>query len=465
MAKLVAEALAADSRVAEARRLLLAALTDHQQRLAGVRAADPQRKGAYEQAIKQFETLRGGSLYYPYLSSGIGRGPLVELADGSVKYDMISGIGVHYFGHSHPDLMLATVDAALRDTVMQGNLEQGIESVALSQTLISAAEGSRLAHCFLTTSGAMANENALKIAFQKKSPANRLLAFTGAFAGRTLALAQITDKAAYRAGLPTVLSVDYIPFFDPHNAKQSADAALATLRRYLDRYPGLHAAMCFELVLGEGGYFPGSREFFVPLMQELKSRGVLVWADEIQTFGRTTRPFAFQHFELSEFVDIATVGKLTQVCATLFSDELVPRPGLMSQTFTAATASILTAQTILGAMLGGDFFGSDGRIARMHRHIVNKLEAMAAAHPQWIRGPFGIGAMIAFTVFDGKDATAKKFLQSLFEAGVIGFIAGANPARVRFLLPVGGIDEADINAVCAILEKTLAQFAAGNPLE
>ena len=39
---------------------------------------------------------RGG--YYPYIGSGRGRGALVELIDGSVKWDMINGIGVHMFG-------------------------------------------------------------------------------------------------------------------------------------------------------------------------------------------------------------------------------------------------------------------------------------------------------------------------------------------------------------------------------
>ena len=70
-------------------------------------------------------------MYYPYLGSGIGRGALVELADGSVKYDFITGIGVHYMGHNHPALLEAGVDAALTNTVMQGNLQQNVESARL----------------------------------------------------------------------------------------------------------------------------------------------------------------------------------------------------------------------------------------------------------------------------------------------------------------------------------------------
>ena len=146
----------------------------------------------------------------------------MELADGSVKYDMISGIGVHYLGHSHPALIAAGVDAAIRDTVMQGNLQQNVESVAMSQTLLDLANRGekRLTHCFLTTSGSMANENSLKIILQKQTPASRVLAFEHAFAGRTLAMSMITDKASFRTGLPKVLDVDYLPFWDSRSTQR-----------------------------------------------------------------------------------------------------------------------------------------------------------------------------------------------------------------------------------------------------
>jgi acetylornithine/succinyldiaminopimelate/putrescine aminotransferase len=69
--------------------------------------------------------------------------------------------------------------------------------------------------------------------------------------------------------------------------------------------------------------------------------------------------------------------------------------------------------------------------------------------------------MIAFTPFDGSEAKAKTLLQALFRAGVIAFVAGANPARVRFLPPVAATGPADVEAVFEILERTLAEVAAG----
>ncbi len=457
MKPLLADKLADDPRIAQAKQLILDALQEHQTQLTSIQPAQPQRQPAYNHAVKQFGQMRGGQLYFPYLGSGFGKGPLVELADGSVKYDFITGIGVHGWGHGHPDLVDAAIDAALCDTIMQGNLQQSQHSANLIQILLDAAQrnGSNLSHCFLSTSGAMANENALKMLFQKKQPARRLLAFEGCFMGRTLALAQVTDKAAYRVGLPPTIAVDYVPFFNPQDPQGSTDRALHVLNKHLARYPDQHAAMCFELVQGEGGYYPGHRDFFIALMQCLKSHHIAVMVDEVQTFGRTTELFAFQHFGLDEYVDAVTIGKLSQVCATLFTDEFKPQPGLISQTFTGSTSSIFAAQKIIEGLLDGGYFGHDGKNNCLHQHFVARLQEIAQRQPGCLSGPFGIGAMVAFTPIDGRIETAKKLIAALYAAGVIAFIAGSNPARIRFLIPMGAVTPQDIDAVCEIIEQSL----------
>jgi 4-aminobutyrate aminotransferase-like enzyme len=462
MARLIAELFRSDPRVSQAKKLVLEALSDHRKSLEGIRPPDPQLKKSYHETVDAFGDLRGGALFYPYLGSGIGNGPLVELADGSVKYDFISGIGVHHWGHSHPAIMEATLDAALGDTVMHGNLQQNLESVRLAQTILSAANdsGAALEHCFFSTSGAMANENALKIVFQKKAPADRLLAFSGCFAGRTLALARVTDRPAYRKGLPPTLSVDYVPFYDPDRPDESIRISVDHVKRHLARYPGKHAAMIFELVQGEGGFHPGSREFFIALIEVLREHKVAIMIDEIQTFGRTERLFAFQRWGLDEFVDIVTIGKLTQVCATLFREEYRPEPGLLSQTFTSSSAAIAAAQVIVTGLLEGGFFGPDGKIARLHEHFAQHLTAIEQRHPELIAGPFGIGAMIAFTPLGGDLERVKRFVHALFHAGVVGFYCGHGTVRARFLPPVGAVTFEQIDEVAEIVERSLVEVGA-----
>ncbi len=461
MSNPIADSLQHDPRIAQGKALILDALKEHQQRITGIRAPEPGLTDAYHALLQEFGALRAGSLYYPYLGSGIGAGPFVELADGSVKYDFISGIGVHHLGHSHLEIVEAAIDAAIRDTVMQGNLQQDQTCVELAKALVTAANsrGADLKHCFFTTSGAMANENALKIIFQKRYPAHRLLAFEGCFAGRSLALCQVTDKPAYREGLPDTLAVDYIPFFDPDLPEESTARAVAHLKRHLERYPGKHAAMVFELVQGEGGFYPGDTAFFEAIVGPLRERNIAIMVDEIQTFGRTSQPFAYQHFGLDRFVEVVTVGKLLQACATLFTDEYRPAAGLLSQTFTASTAAIFTARAILRVLLQGDFFGPDGWNTRLHDHFVKRLREIKDRHPGLIEGPYGIGAMVAFTPFNGDPAQVKRLIHALFHNGVIAFYCGSAISRVRFLVPAGAVTTDHVDEVMSIVEKTLPTVA------
>jgi len=457
---LTAQSFLKDSQVLAARQAVLDALQKHQEQITGVRAADPAREQGYAETIAAFSNVRGGKLVFPYLAAGIGRGALVELADGSVKYDFINGIGVHHLGHSHPKLVAAAFDAALTDTIMLGNLQQNEASFEFSKELLDAANanGAGFDHCFLSSTGVMAGENALKIAMQKKHPAGRVLAYEDCFAGRTMTFSQITDKPGFRAGLPSTLSVDYVPFCDAANPQESTKQAVTVLKRHLARYPGQYAAMVMELVQGEGGFNLATTDFHRAIMQVLREHGVAVLVDEVQTFGRTPELFAFQHYGLDDLVDLVWVGKASQVCATLYKADYKPKPGLLSQTFTASASAVAAGRVILDELISGDYFGAQGKIAGLSTHFESRLEAIAERHPDRLTGPYGIGAMVACTPLGGDAKQVGAFVQRLFENGVIGFIAGANPTRARFLVPVGAVEAEDIDNVCAIIESTLVSM-------
>lgn len=456
---LVAEQLKNDPRVAQAIQLLTQAVQDHQRDITGVRPPNPALIESYAALIAQFAEIRGGNLWFPYLGSGFGKGALVELLDGSVKYDFACGIGPHYFGHNHPALIRSGLESALSNTVMQGHLQQNSDSVALSSEL---TRTSGLPHCFLTSSGAMANENALKVAFQKKFPASRVLAFEKCFVGRTITISQITDRPAFREGLPSQVFVDYVPYFDHERPEESTQIALATLKKYLHRYPKGHAVMIFELVIGEGGFYPGNKEFFRAIMSLLKEHEIPIFDDEVQCFGRLPALYAFQYFGLEEFVDIVSIGKLSQVCATLFTDAMRPRPALLSQTFTASTSAIRAGQAILHELLQGGYYGPQGKIERLHQHTVKRLKEIEARHPHLIKGPYGLGCMIGFTPLNGEPQTVTHFVQELFKAGVITFVAGSFPTRCRILPPAGAVTFEDIDKVAALIEETLVR-CGGTP--
>ncbi len=440
--------------------------------ITGLRGPIDGLKESYEHLLKRAGELRGRGLYYPYLGSGVGNGALVELADGSVKWDMICGIGVQFFGHSDPDLVEAAVRGAIDDTLKQGNLQSGTNVYDFCGTMIAeASKGSRIRHAFVSANGVMANESALKLCHQKHGGAPRVIAFKDCFMGRSITMSQIGDSPANRVGIPLSTLVDYMPFYNEQAAaavgKQAhIDAAVAQLREYLDRYPKQHAAFIFELVQGEGGFNTAPREFFEPLMKLCKERGVAVWDDEIQTFGRLESMFAYDTLGLGQYVDVLTVGKMTQSCFTMFTPEYNPQPGLLSGTFVGEGPAFRVGQRVVERLRDGKYYGSSGSIARHHKLFREQVKALAAKHPEWFPKAAGVteivggvGGMMRFTPFGGNKEKVQKACKTCFDEGVIVFYCGHGPYHVRMLPPLGVMKEQDWPKVFESVERGLAQAA------
>lgn len=452
--------------------------------ITGVRGPAAGRAVEYDRLLAEAGEVRGRGLYYPYLGSGIGNGPLVELADGSVKLDMISGIGVNFFGHSDADLIATAVEGALGDTVMQGNLQMNAEAVRFAQTLIGeAAKVSGLRHAFLCNSGAMANESALKVCFQKHAPASRVIAFEDCFMGRTWTLSQLGDSAAGRVGLPLNTLVDYMPFYDEAEARRMSagdqsgpsrfiDASVRRLERFISRYPAQHACFVFELIQGEGGFRLAPREFHEALMQVCKAHDISVWTDEVQTFGRTDRMFCFDALGLGDFVDVCTVGKMTQVCAALFRAGYNPKPGLLSGTFLGSTVGLRVGRRIIERLRDGAYYGENGSNARHFQKFADHVRALAAKHADWFPASpdvvdlvSGRGGMMRFTPFGGEKEPVVKLCRTLYDEGVITFYCGHGPFHVRMLPPLGVLREEHWDSVFEIIERAMAKQTGGSTIK
>jgi len=411
---------------------------------------------AMQKAFRDIARLRGRPLLFPILAGGTGRGARLRLADGTTLLDFIGGIGVYGFGHSDRDLLETAVTAAATDAVFQGHLMPGPEYLRLSRLLVKHA-GRRIRHAWLSVAGAMANENALKMILQKHAPADRIVAFDRNFAGRTLAMAEITDKPAYREGLPLSGRTLYIPFYDPLDP-DSTERSVAALDAHLRRYPGRVAGMIFELVQGEGGFNLAPREFFAALMEHCREAGIAVWVDEVQTFARTGELFAYRTFGLDEYIDIVTVGRMLQGSAVLLGSTYNPKPGLVAGTYAGSTVGMAVGARIIERLVEEGYLGPDGRIAVLDRRVERRFEALRQRMPQAVGPRSGIGAMQAFVPFDGSAEIVSAVLRSAFEEGLLVFSAGASPTKIRMLLPVNVTDE-ELEAGFTILEKALRRVA------
>ncbi len=409
---------------------------------------------AYDKAIRELERRRGRPLMFPMLMAGTGQGARVRLANGTTLLDFASGIGVYGFGHSDRDLLATAVVAAAGDTVYQGHLMPGGEYMRLTRALLRHT-GPHIKHCWLSVSGAIANENALKIIFQRHAPANRVLAFEGNFAGRTMAMAEITDKPAFRDGIPIRGNVDYVPFFDPHDT-ESTERSVEVLEAHLRRHPGHHAGMIFELVQGEGGFNMAPRSFFTALMGVCKRAGIAVWVDEVQTFARTGELFAFRTLRLEEYVDIATAGKILQGSAVLFTRTYNPRPGLIAGTYAGSTTGMSVGTRIIERLEEEGYLGPEGRVAVLSGRVERRLDVLRKRMPRAVGVHSGMGAMHAFVPWNGRPDVVKRILEVAFEEGVLAFSAGANPTKIRILLPVNTTDE-EIETGFTMLEKAMSR--------
>ena len=402
-------------------------LTDAQSLITGARPPQKELTETFQNYLDRVARTKGKPPLYPYVGSGVGNGPLVELADGSVKWDMITGIGVHPFGHSDPDLVATALRAALGDTVQQGNLQFNADSIEFSELLLAeASRASRLRHCFTTNSGVMANESALKICYQKNAPASRVIAFSDCFMGRSVTMSQIGDNPAGRVGIPLTTQVDYMPFYDAQLGAQSTQRAIAQLQQHIARYPGQHACFVMELVQGEGGFNIAPPEFFIALMKMCRQHNIAVWVDEIQTFGRTNSMFHFEQLGLGEYIDVVTIGKMAQACACLFTEEFNPKPGLLSGTFIGGTVELLSGEEALDLPRLNSLFD-------------------------------GVGGMMRLTPFGGEKAMVTKALNVMFAEGVIAFYCGHGPYHIRFLPPIGVMQPQQFNDVFAIMEIAFAK--------
>lgn len=424
----------------------------------GVRPPQPELATRAKEMMDNVGSVRGRPLFFPYVGTGVGKGAYVELEDGSVKLDLINGIGIHIMGHSHPRIMAASVRGALSDIIVQGNLEPNKEYYLFSKKLADlASRNSRLKHVWLATCGTMANENALKACRQKKSPAKMIIAMEAAFAGRSSIMAEVTDNPNFKVGLPTYNEVLRVPWFDKKNPA-SIDKSLAVLKEHVAKFDGQVCCFTFEPMQGEGGYNVAPREFFLPMLDFCKQKQIPVWVDEVQTFTRTGQFFAYETLGIGDFVDVCTIAKTAQNGATFYTEDLNPKPGLIAGTFSGASVALSAGLEILNILDKENYMGPGGKVMQIHKEFIAMLNRLNETTCKGLLNDAGgMGLMCAVTPMDGSKEKVEKLMHALFKNGLICFTCGRGIYRLRFLLPAV-LTSADIKVAEQIIEKTILEI-------
>ena len=124
---------------------------------------------------------------------------------------------------------------------------------------------------------------------------------------------------------------------------------------------------------------------------------------------------------------------------------------------------INAALAIVKGLVEQGNFGQGGRNETLHDYFVQGIQKVGEKYPGSIAGPYGLGGMVALTPFDGTPEVASEMAKRLFDAGLMSFMAGGDPARLRFLMPIGCVTHDQLDLACQILEQVVGEMAAARP--
>ena len=402
--------------------------------------------------------------------------------EGNRYTDFGCGIAVLNTGHKHP-----VINSAIQ--LQLNNFTHTAFQVIPYESYISLAErisclvpisGEKKVAFFST--GAEAVENAVKIA-RSYTGRSGLISFTGAFHGRTnMGLALTGKNVPYKIGFGPFSSDIYHLPFPADILGVSVDESVGSLERLFksDIDPFSVAAIIFEPIQGEGGFYVMPNEMLIKLRKICDEYGILLIADEIQSgFARTGKMFALEHYSVEP--DLITIAKslaggmpLSGVCgrANIMDG---PSPGGLGGTYAGNPLAIASAHAVLDVIKAEDLCA---RSRNLGGRLVEMLQNEKKVIP-YIADIRGIGSMIAIELRDPKTNQPAPELTSAIqktalEKGLILLTCGVYSNVIRFLYPLT-IPEAQFEDALKILSNSMRESlsalsastldAGTNPLE
>ncbi|UXU74109.1 MULTISPECIES: 4-aminobutyrate--2-oxoglutarate transaminase [unclassified Paracoccus (in: a-proteobacteria)] len=320
-------------------------------------------------------------------------------ADGRRMLDFAAGIAVNNTGHRHPRVMDAVHQQMQAFSHTCFHVAPYESYIALAEALNELTPGDFPKKTMFATTGAEAVENAVKMA-RAYTGRSGVIAFSGAFHGRTLMGMALTGKTApYKAGFGAMPAEVHHGLFPNPMTGITTDQAIAHLQTMLASSidPQRVAAIIVEPVQGEGGFNIAPPEFLSALRDICDSHGIVLIGDEIQAgMARTGRMFGFDHAGVAP--DLVTMAKGLAggfpLSAVTGRAEIVdaPAPGGLGGTYAGNPLAIAAARAVLEIIVDEDLCA---RAEEIGLAIRSRLQKLAERFPA-IGDVRGLGAMNAF---------------------------------------------------------------------
>jgi 4-aminobutyrate aminotransferase len=381
---------------------------------------------------------------YPFVMDH-GRGVEVWDVDGNRFLDFAAGIAVASTGHSHPAVVKAIQEQSEKFIHISSDFYHS-KWIELAEYLDRIAPFREDAMSFMTNSGTESVESAIKLA-RYHTGRSQLIAFHGAFHGRTLGAVSLTaSKPHYHRGFyPLMNGVTHVPYPDPYRPvllnREDEDVGDAVIRYieeevFAKNIPAEDvAAIIVEPIQGEGGYIVPPATFFLKLRELCDRYGILLIADEVQAgVGRTGRWWSIENFGVEP--DIITTAK--GIASGLPLGAMVGRKSIFTwpkgshgNTYGGNPVASAAALATLSLIEDGYMHNA----ATVGEYILERLQDIQVNHPS-IGDVRGMGLMIGVEFV--KDPISKEpavdlrnLIEGLaFERGLLTLGCGRSTIRI-----------------------------------
>jgi acetylornithine aminotransferase len=345
---------------------------------------------------------------YPLFNIEITKGIGCRIADNQgVEYlDLYGGHAVISIGHSHP-YYVQKLTQQLEKLVFYSNSVVNKLQVELAEKLgkISGYDDYSL---FLVSSGAEANENALKLA-SFHTGRRKVVAFNKSFHGRTSAAVRVTDNPKIVAPINEGFDVEFPNLND-----------INSVRKILKNKDV--CAVIIEGIQGVGGIRIPEVEFLQKLSEECKATGTMLILDEVQSgYGRSGKFFAHQYADIRpDLITIAKgMGNGFPIGGVLISPDFEASHGLLGTTFGGSHLACTAAIAVLDIIKAEQLVANAENIGQ---YLITELKKI----PQ-IKEVRGLGLMIGIE-FEQPIKEIRNRL--LFEKKIFTGVTGTNVIRL-----------------------------------
>lgn len=343
-----------------------------------------------------------------------GKGIRLVSTEGEKFYDFFGGIAVNSLGYGHRRFCRALTRQVRR--LIHTSSVYYVENQARLAAVI--AENSCADRVFFCSTGAEANEGAIKIAkkhfFANGENRCEFITLKNSFHGRTLATVAATGQEKYQK--PYAPLIEKFVHIEPNDCEALRSAVSEKT-----------AGIMLELIQGESGVRPLSEEF-VALADELcKKFGAYLIIDEVQTgVGRTGKMFAYEHYGIEP--DIFTLAKglgggvpIGAVCAKGSAADAFGI-GDHGTTFGGNPLSTCAGLAVMKEMTGGVIQNAK----EVGAYLRGRLEEIKGKNSK-IAEVRGMGLMIGV---EFNDDIAKEIGKALFDEKILVGVVGARVLRI-----------------------------------